>query len=51
MCNSQISLEAVQKSSDNSTTQIKKECLHQFKDVLIHCFAKHHEQDTEINHD
>ncbi len=44
MCNSQISFEAVQKSSDNSTMQIKEEWLHWFKDILIYCFAKHYEE-------
>jgi len=39
MCNSQISLKAVQKDSDDSIMQIKEEQLHQFKDVLTHCFA------------
>ena len=43
MCNSQISFKAVQKSSNNSTMQIKEKQLHQLKDVSIHCFAKHHE--------
>ncbi len=43
MCNSQILLKAVQKSSDNSTMQIKEEQLHWFKNVLTHCSARHHE--------
>ncbi len=43
MCNLQILFKAVQKSLDNSTLQIKEEWLHWFKDVLTHCFAKHHE--------
>ena len=51
MCNSQISFEAVQKSSNNSTMQIKEKQLHWFENVLIHYFVKHHELDTEINHD
>ncbi len=39
MHNTQVSFEAVQKSSDNSTMQIKEKQLYWFKDVSIHCFA------------
>jgi len=39
MRNTQVSFEAVQKDSDNSTTQIEEKRLYQFKDVSTHCFA------------
>ncbi len=51
MRNTQVSFEAVQKDSDNSTTQIEEKRLYQFKDVLIHCFAWYHEQSVEVDHD
>ena len=43
MCNSQVLLKAVQKVSDDNTLQIKEEWLHWFKNISIHCSAKHHE--------
>ena len=39
MCNTQISFEAVQKSSNDSTMQIKEKRLYWFKDISTHCFA------------
>ncbi len=39
MHNTQVSFEVVQKSSDNSTMQIKEKWLYWFKNVSIHCFA------------
>ena len=51
MCNIWISFEAVQKSSNDSTMQIKEEQLYWFKNILIHCFAWYHEQSSEVNHD
>jgi len=50
MHNTQVSFEAVQKDSDNSTMQIKEKRLYQFKDVLTYCFAQYHEQSAEVNH-
>jgi len=51
MCNTQVSFEAIQKDSDNSTTQIKEKQLYRFKDVSTHCFAQYHEQSAEVDHD
>jgi len=51
MRNTQVSFEAVQKDSDNSTTQIKEKRLYQFKSVSTHCFAQYHEQSAEVDHD
>ncbi len=51
MRNTQVSFEAVQKDSDNSTTQIKEKWLYRFKDVSTHCFAQYHEQSAEVDHD
>ena len=51
MHNTQVSFEAVQKDSDNSTMQIKEKWLYWFKDILTHCFAQYHEQSAEVNHD
>ncbi len=39
MCNTQISFEAVQKSLNNSTMQIKEKWLYWFKDISTHCSA------------
>jgi len=50
MRNTQVSFEAVQKDSNNSTTQIKEKRLYWFKDVLTHCFAWYHEQSAEVDH-
>ncbi len=51
MHNTQVLFKAVQKDSDNSTIQIEEKRLYQFKDVLIHCFARYHEQSAEVDHD
>ena len=51
MHNTQVSFEAVQKDSDNSTMQIKEKRLYRFKDVSTHCFAQYHEQSAEVDHD
>jgi len=51
MRNTQVSFEAVQKDSDNSTTQIEEKRLYQFKSVSTHCFAQYHEQSAEVDHD
>ncbi len=51
MRNTQVSFKAVQKDSNNSTTQIKEKQLYQFKDISTHCFAQYHEQSAEVNHD
>ncbi len=51
MHNTQVSFEAVQKDSDNSTTQIEEKRLYRFEDVSIHCFARYHEQSAEVDHD
>jgi len=39
MHDTQVSFEAVQKDSDNSTMQIEEKQLYQFKNVLTHCFV------------
>ncbi len=51
MHNIQVSFKAVQKDSDNSTTQIKEKRLYRFKDISTHCFAQYHEQSAEVDHD
>jgi hypothetical protein len=51
MRNTQVSFKAVQKDSDNSTTQIKEKRLYRFKNVSTHCFAQYHEQSAEVDHD
>ncbi len=51
MHNIQVLFKAVQKDSDNSTTQIKEKWLYWFKDVSTHCFAWYHEQSAEVDHD
>jgi len=51
MRNTQVSFEAVQKDSDNSTMQIEEKRLYRFEDVLTHCVARHHEQSAEVDHD
>ncbi len=51
MRNTQVSFEAVQKDSDNSTTQIEEKWLYQFKDVSTHYFAQYYKQSAEVNHD
>jgi len=51
MRNTQVSFKAVQKDSDNSTTQIEEKRLYRFKNVSTHCFAQYHEQSAEVDHD
>ncbi len=51
MHNIQVLFKAVQKDSDNSTTQIKEKWLYWFKNVLTYYFAWYHEQSTEVDHD
>jgi len=51
MHNTQVLFEAVQKDSNNSTTQIEEKRLYRFKDVSTHCFAQYHEQSAEVDHD
>ncbi len=51
MCNTQISFEAVQKSSNDSTMQIKEKRLYWFENISTHCSAWYHEQSFEVDHD
>ncbi len=51
MRDKQISLEAVQKSSNNSIMQIKEKQLHWLEDILTYCSAWYHEQSFKVNYD
>jgi len=51
MRDTQISLEAVQKDSNNSVMQIKEKWLYWFKNISTHCSAWYYEQSFKVNYD